>query len=156
MYGFDGYLEITGAHLYPTLVFQMSPLSERLSRPVLAFEIQEASTWRSIYAAAGKVADPSRGEILVTTTDCHWGAAPGITVHVDRADSQSLLYYPVRGDFSASSQSTDGSGQAIVLEVPAGLVTVSASSMGLGQVIGQRTILVRPGSLSFLWMHPSQ
>ncbi|HEY2518041.1 MAG TPA: hypothetical protein VGI39_44530, partial [Polyangiaceae bacterium] len=123
---------------------------------LLSINIPEPSTLADRYTAAGRTIDPSRGEIVVVATDCHWGIAADVEIDATGLDDRSIRYYPVNDAFSSTSKATDESGEAMFLGVPPGTVTISAGSVALGRSLGERTIIVRAGAMSFLWMHPNQ
>jgi hypothetical protein len=153
-YGFGGYFDISA----PTFARYLLFLAEPLSEPEVIFpqvNIEPTSAVEALYAAAGVTADPSRGVLDVGTTDCHWTAAPHVQVHADTADAKTTAYYPSGGAYDATATSTDATGQAIFLNLPAGTVNVTATPLAIGRTSSKTPTLIRAGAVSKIIVRPN-
>lgn len=102
--------------------------------------------WNGLYMDAGVAASALRGTILVRVRDCAGDLLPGATVMLDRLQPDSSVIY------AGGGTSTDGSGEAFVLNSPTGDVTLTVLANGGATELGQGTFNVRADRLTMaLW-----
>ncbi len=148
--GFDGFVEVTGGNIMPSLRFQGWPI---VADTAGSAALPATSDVMALASAAGVSLDPERGIVVVEPFDCFWGRAPGVRIEVSSADARSTRFYFDQGfptaDLTESSQ--DGTGG--FLDVPRGTTTVSVR-LGDAPPFATSTIFVRAGTISLVSLVP--
>ena len=151
--GFLGHLEVTDADggVYPTLIYWGFPITSAMATIPSSLRVLTASDWSSLlqaYAAYGVTVGPDAGAIAGYALDCFGSPAYGVAFSLDfDAGGVRTLYTDQLVPIAASA--TDGDGTAMILNVPAGPVSVNASPVALGGVLSATVqASVRPGWLT--------
>ena len=153
--GFDGYIEIIDPkNVYITsLLFSGVPIVEDVSlRKVVLIASADLA---ALTKFAGIVPDPQHGYVASAVTDCAARLAPRATVVTDTFDTLTKGFYTRSGIFSPGSTDTDAQGLVAFVNVPAGLLTMKATSEDIGRVTSVVSASVRPGALSLVQLTPT-
>jgi hypothetical protein len=145
--GLDGYLLTTSSAIAPSLFFWGFPLSE----PVASFGIKistvAASELGPLLATLGAPSIPGRGLVFVGALDCSHNPAVGAHVNIlSGGDSKTQTFYGVAGGdtFSTTTDGTDGSGVALLVNLPAGPVKIQVLNAA-GTLVSEESFLVVDG-----------
>jgi hypothetical protein len=137
--GMDGYAEITGTGITPTLFFWDFPLS-----------VQNAFI-PDVYALSASLIAldpplPGHGHLGVALFDCDHTGADAVTIALSSTDANTQILYHVTqtGALSADAGSTDTSGILFVTNVPAGQVAMTVTTL-TGITVSTVSFLVRDG-----------
>jgi hypothetical protein len=153
---FEGYLQITDPsnQLATDLVF----VNPETSQPGSVSTVIMAPTTlaQDLGQEVGVTVDVTQGALLLTAVDCANRPAPGVTFQVQAGQVQPRVYYTVNTALSASATETDANGTALVVNVPPGGVTVTASLVALARQTATVPIFVRGGAVSILRTAPSE
>jgi hypothetical protein len=158
-FGVTGYLSITAPPtLAPELLFWGFPLSE----PTVVFPTSGLPTPAVVTMVSNALGDPiaaDRAFVLVEVADCDNFTAPGVTLSLDAPDAGDAgwqLFYRENGAFSKTAKSTDGLGQALLANVPAGSITITATPVALGRPSSIVTAYTRAGWGTEVALPPNQ
>ncbi len=154
-----GYFSITGSDLLPELYFWGFPLSE----PTFAFTVPTMSTAdrdavTSLIASldGGSFDLSSHALIAINVTDCTGMTAEGVQIAVSPSDPETRVFYFSGSGISATADSTDPTGSAIVVNVPAGTVTLTVTPKDLGKPSSVSQLFTRAGTITSLAQPPNQ
>jgi hypothetical protein len=147
------YFEYSAPNVYPEVIFQGFPFSERVATNY-GPGVYDPSLNDVIAAGVGTTIDPSRGILTMFAFDCGGNSSPGVSFTVTGTDDKSTLVYYSGGAFTAQVNETDAHGQGGVLNVPPGVVTITATPRVLGKASSVMTVPVRAGAATFASMPP--
>jgi hypothetical protein len=102
----------------------------------------------------GVTADPEKGSIYVSVTNCLQERAEGVHVDLDPLGS-ATPFYSIASALSKTATETDGRGSAGFINANTGVVTLTATVASTGEVLAQVTTLVVAGAVTQQPMHPS-
>jgi hypothetical protein len=145
--GFNGYIDLSGASVYPALYYFLPPLIVGGFRGRL--RLPAVSTIDLLVKAMMVDLDPSRGHLALVPWDCTLSPAPGVSFQVASADSASTPYYFRQGAPSKTATETDAApavGGAV--NVPAGLALVRTNVVSKSQSSAELNFNVRAGTLT--------
>ncbi len=108
----------------------------------------------AISAAYGLHQDPSRGYLVAIAFDCLSTFASGVVFDVQQGDAQTRTFYVADNTISTIATQTDHSGSAVITNVPAGSVHLTARSLSLGATVSQTDVLVQAQRFSQVVMVP--
>jgi hypothetical protein len=148
---FQGYLELSGAGIYPTLLRFGWPIAKELVTNVAV--VNEENVNRLIWFSAVEV-DADRGLLQLRAFGCNGITARDISFEVAGADDRSKTWYTAAQDlapiFDATSTADRGAGG--IINVPGGRRRVTASHEG--ELIASLTAPVRPGHMTIIVVPP--
>ena len=153
-YGWEGRVEVTGNGLVPILFSRVpAPVADDTwivpPNPLFAFPLQLA-------AATGIYPDPGRGMIGFQAHDCKGIPAAGVSATVFGYAHEPSLYVANGSPRStATSTGEEGSGLGLIVDIPRGLARLVAVVEATGEEIAVAHVMVRPGALSVVVLHPS-
>ncbi len=152
--GFDGYVDLSGGTLYPTLYYFLPPVIVGGSRGKLRLPSSDTIT-----ALAGGVQvelDPTRGHLAMVPWDCTMSPAAGVSISIDAADDQSTVFYFQNGLPSRAVTQT-GSNPALggAVNLKTGITLVRTRLESLGTVTAQYNYNIRAGTLTAGSIPPS-
>jgi hypothetical protein len=150
--GFDGYFDIKQSSYVPTLLYFGHPLFDDTAElgPLVS-----TASFGLLGTLLGVQPDPARGHMTLLALDCDGHTADGVTFAVSAGDAKTKTFY-VEGSLpSSTATETDGSGGAIVVNVPAGMVTITATIASSKKQIGKADVLVRAGSITAKGVEPT-
>lgn len=135
--GFDGFLELRGESIVPTLLFHAEPLRPDRQVSDAPLGLVERDLLPALTAAAGSPQEAGRGIVYLRAFDCRGQSAPGVTFSIDRS---GVPWYFVGGLPSTTAVETAESGLGGFINVEPGFTVVTAS-------LGQERPIARPTSL---------
>jgi hypothetical protein len=145
--GFNGYLEIQGAGMLPTLLFFAAPWSPQLLAQLERTPVQllPLASLEALANTARLQIDPASGVVGVSARDCAGAVAPGVRLELDT----SAVPYAFVDELPVVNQEvTSEQGLAGFVNVPAGVVVVRSFAQGQPEPVGVESLLVRGGWLS--------
>ena len=152
--GFDGYIQLTGSKITPSLYFLTPPeegdqdITVRLTNPFVAAQIVNSaggSTWLS-----------DRGIVLLNAFDCQGNAAANISYSIDSTpSSDTFIFYLLNTLPTTSVTATDYTGYGGLVNMPEGVTTISAQLAPSGRTVSKISILVRAGFVSYSSVTPN-
>lgn len=149
--GFDGYFEVTGAGLPPTLLFPPSPPRAYTALAAALFDVSELAT----FAAPLGAPDPTRGHVLAVVLDCTGRPAPGVKLSLTPNDAQATQYYSQQMVATAAATATAEEGLAGFWSLaPAKVFVIDAEVAATGAKLGAFPTWVRAGATSVHWLEP--
>jgi len=157
---FDGYAEIlptfadSGLPNYvPSLAFfSPPPADDTVFAPLLLLTPASLTT---LAATAGNAIDPKLGAVFFVAQDCAGKAAAGVAVTTDRTEATTKGFYLIKGLPSETASATDSAGYGGFINLPTGYVRVNATVHDTGKAIGGTSVLVRPSTITYVYLVPS-
>jgi hypothetical protein len=151
--GFDGFLEIRGDALVPTMLFYGDPLRVGTEVDTTPLGIVEQSLLPGLSQATGTLQDMALGLVYLRAFDCQRTAAPGVTFAIDREDV--TRWYFVGSLPSSTAEATGDTGLGGFINVRPGIAVVRAELPGSPVPIASpQSVLVRPGWMTGLRIVP--
>lgn len=104
--------------------------------------------------AVGAIAslDPARGIAVMGALGCTGAHTAGVSFHADASGTSTG--YLREGTFSVSAASTDLSGLGAIVNLPPGNVTLRGEVDALGRTLDERTVVVRPATITDFPLRP--
>ncbi len=155
---FDGYLFLTGSGVYPALVYRQPHVVQSVNEDEFFFRaetVPSAADVSTLLQLIGATVDSARAVLILSMLDCDGYTAPGVTFASSAADGSTVGFYTASGVPATASVVTDVDGSGGFVNVPPGLVTVTASVASIG-VVGRATVWARPGSQTLADLVPAQ
>ncbi len=129
--GYDGYLLSLWDASLPALMYVNPPILQNTTVPWLP--MIPTNDLSALAAAIGPVdgaaltLNPERGLVMLIAYDCATVPAAGVSFSLSPPAPSSTLVYSVGGFPSLTATSTDSSGGAVIVNVPPGAVTITAT-----------------------------
>jgi len=163
--GFAGFLALTPpanfTEMVPALVYPIPPptIDQPLDTKIgndLSAHVTTVGELNFLLDQIGSAVDPGLGHIFGLALDCQGKPAADVSLRVSVRDKKTITYYTTEatGLPSPDGQATTARGEAGFMNLPAGPVTVEATTSP-GRTWGQYTVLVKPGHIIYLPMPPS-
>ncbi len=161
--GFDGYLLIEPTADYPDLVPSILPLvpppADGMALPDDINELEPVHLINQNEAAPVALIlktelDPALGHIFGLAVDCEGKPTAGVSLTIDTLSPKTVQYYINNSLPSSTLGETTVTGEAGFINVPPGLITVTATSVDVGRT-AKVTVLVRAGHIVYLPLSPS-
>jgi hypothetical protein len=158
-YGFRGYTLLEPPESYPNMAPAILWANPPRFDEVAAEDIQPAHLTAvdevsGIAALLGTSVNPDAGHIFGLTSDCNQQPIGNVTLRSDVVGTDTVQYYFDGSIPSKTAAETDASGLGGFVNVPAGLVTITATSLDVG-LLGSATVLVKPGHITYLGIGPT-
>lgn len=148
--GFDGYLEVTGDSVFPSLLHYPRHIS---SNADIEVGLLDPGTPQILANIDDAELLPERGHLITTTLDCDGGPVAGASIQVDAADGCSAyLYTRGEGIPDPSVSTTDRSGIAAVINLPPTDRATTQTFLGLDACpdCPYATTQIRAGFMTFV------
>jgi hypothetical protein len=152
--GFDGYLEISGTDVTPALFFVTRPVYADVETPGVVPMVSPAG-FENIAKAIGTTIDPASGHIYALASTCLDAPASGVRLELDKKSAATAGYYMVNNAPVGTATSTDAAGSGGFLNVPEGFAKVSGFVAASGARIGESSVVIRKGTVSYPRLLPS-
>jgi hypothetical protein len=153
--GFDGYYEAISDAGYTPAVLSRTPalVDEYASQGVADISLLSAGA-----GLAGLQQDPSLSIAIVTVADCTSTPAENMVISVEEPGPNEQVVYLVNNLPNKGATKTDlASGSALIFNVPAGSLVVSASfATDGGLLMRQVTTIARQNWVTFVQLRPDQ
>ncbi|HEX4339682.1 MAG TPA: hypothetical protein VH062_27430 [Polyangiaceae bacterium] len=152
--GFNGFIDLSGSTLYPTLYYFLPPLIVGGDRGRL--RLPSADTIKLLASSIKVDLDPTRGSLALVPWDCTLSPAPGVSFVIDSAGPGSLTYYfednlPNHGATTTAADPAIGGAVNIV----PGVTRVRATVASLSTTISEFNFNIRAGTLTAGSIPPS-
>ena len=154
--GLEACYQITAPSMtyYPEFAYAGFPFSEPVD--VAAADLNAGVTTpgylASNLALINVTQEPTLGWVVAVVHDCLGSQAPGVQVTTSGVgDSGMNVYYQVGSEAGATPQN----GQATFLNVPPGLVTLTATPLALGKPSSVEVVNVVAGTFTGVYMVPT-
>jgi hypothetical protein len=134
------------------LLFFNPPITTDSAEP-LTLPLIPSTALPSWARAAGAELDPTRGNLLVSATDCEGAPAAGVTYRVAPDPEQAVELYVREGEPSDALE-TDDSGVGALLGVPEGYAAVAAYNADDVQ-LGALAVQAAPLTVTYAALAPS-
>ena len=156
-YGFRGYTLVSPPasfpNMAPAIMWSNPPMFEENVDPQTA-HLTAVSDMTGISIILGATINPELGHMFGLTFDCNGNLSADVALSADTVSPDTVPYYINGSAPSATAGATDFNGQAGFVNLPAGLVTISATSLDAGKY-GSVTVLVKPGHVTYVALAPS-
>lgn len=151
--GFDGFLEVTGESLMPTVLFYADPLAPGSEVDHTPLALVELALLPALSGATGTPQELTRGLVVLRSFDCRGDAAPGVTFSIDKP---GVPWYFVGGLPSSTAVATaPESGLGGFINVEPGIAVVNAALPGSPlPIAAAKSVLVRPGWMTAMRFLP--
>ena len=153
--GFDGYLKTSFSGGPPTYCFINPPVIDSTPRDdtdlVTTFDYEVIAK----ETVDGGAINPAYGTVFSNVGDCNGNNGEAVSVTLDNHDANTTIAYQINGLPTVGATQTDSSGNVVVINVPPGNVTLTATLVSTGQRIGEATGFVRGGAFSYIFVVPS-
>jgi hypothetical protein len=154
--GFDGFLDVSGDAIIPSLIYYLPPVSEDLVAGKLDIPLVTNDSIGLITGLAGGITlDPARGELLALAYDCAKANAIGVQVAVSSTDAKTTQAYLQGQALSTMATETDKSGGSVLFNLPAGAADVSVKIAGAGTLTAKTAVSVRAGAFTYVTLPPT-
>jgi hypothetical protein len=150
---FSGYVQQVESTSYgPGLYFPPALLP--MDKELRNFPIFRNGSTAALGLALGAALDPERGHIMLVSEDCMGNAVPGVAFTTPQADTKTVQFY-VRGQIpTTSAVDTPPEGTGGYMNLPPGVVVITAKEVKSGIELSTTTVLVRAGVISMLYVRP--
>jgi hypothetical protein len=155
----DSFTQVLAPGYMPALYFIGYPVTEAqapLAQPaVIILTMAEAATF-----FASESLDPNLAWVQAGVFDCLGDSAADMQITIDSTDPRIRQFYYQTGggsfvpDFKAMA--TSGFGYGGFINVPPGVVTLTATPLGHDKPVAQVHVLAKAGTLSNYFMFPTQ
>lgn len=161
---FDGFMELPTATSFTTMVPSLSsgPPSDidqpkdMVIKDDIAAHLLAEPELNILLAQIGQSVDPELGHIFALATDCNGAPANGVElVPAVRATKTTPYYTDTTGTPSVTSNQTAQAGEAGFVNMATGPVSLTARLAESGRKIGTYTVIVRPGTISYVNVAPT-
>jgi hypothetical protein len=144
---FDGYLQLEGPQVVPTLYF-FSALPNTGGRlPTLT--LMKPTMLDALMAEMDATLASERGVAILTAQDCMGSFSAGVAYETANADPETIEFYATDGLPSLHATSTDASGFGGFLNLPAGPVSVTGRLAESTLPLASVSVLVRSGFITY-------
>ena len=145
--GFEGFLEVRSSTHLPALQ-ELGPVAED-ELEVFVTPMLTLDQYTGFAAAVGVELDfEASGHLGLDTYPCPGGTAAGVRYSLDRTLESTRGYYFDSSRPSSSLTQTDPSGRGGFVNLPAGILTLTASTSE--RQLGQVSFISRPGWFSYV------
>jgi hypothetical protein len=147
--GFDGYLEIEGDTIVPTLLIYSDPLTVEMQVDREPFAVVTRALLPRLSLATGVQQDPNLGLVHLRVFDCQRVAAPGVTFSINQEDAWRWYFV---GELPTSlADETTESGLGGFINVAPGIALVNAELSGSPvSIASDESVFVRAGWMTGL------
>jgi hypothetical protein len=152
--GPDTFVKFSSPAIFPELQFLGYPVSEPVA-PI-------ASPYVLVTATSNPPAgwDTSLGLINAVVFDCAGKAAPGVTIATDVTDAGAIPYCfeSTSGAITTGVSVTTANGAGYgcgFINMPPGMVTLTATPVGLGRPSSRLQVLAQPGTITSVFLYPT-
>lgn len=129
--GFDGFVEVTGAGLFPTRVFFNPPARARSDRPAVFFLAALTPAEVDIFAqAAGLSVDSELAQAGIITQDCRLQPMHGASLTTSAVTDSSGVIYVANGLPAPDAEATDDTGVVGIFNLATGDAVLRGSFDG--------------------------
>jgi len=151
--GFDGFLEITGETIIPSVLFYAAPLSPETEVDRTPLALIPKDQLPALSGATGTPQDPDFGLVVLRSFDCRGNPAPGVSFDIDK---DGFPWYFVGGlPSSVATVTAPESGLGGFINVEPGVAVVNAVLPGSSLPIATpRSVLVRAGWMTAMRFVP--
>lgn len=143
--GFSGYVSLQSTAIVSTLYF-FNPSIDR-DQDIPSLSLSTSASRGGLLSQLG--ADPARGDILLSTTDCQGKPASGIAYALSPSVPGAVAYYLSSGLPTRSGSMTDATGYGGFVNLPSGTLSVTATDTASQTRIATLTLVVREGSTTW-------
>jgi len=153
--GFDGYVQLTDSHIAPALYFLTPPASGDLDLPTVPLATPLVASGIA-QSSGGTAWNQERGIVLLNAFDCQGAPAVGVSFSLGGVpDPSAFNFYLVDGLPTNKSTVTDYTGYGGLVNVAAGATTIAATLQPSNRKVGNISILIRAGYISYSNVTPS-
>jgi hypothetical protein len=150
--GFDAYAILSAPGIATTRFYWNFPLSVQ-NATVGAVETLTVADEQTLLSARSIPTIPGHGHFGVAAFDCTHILATDVSFSVSPSDEYTKIYY-ARDTGLSDAGETNLIGLAFVLNVPAGDVSLNATSVTTGQLVSQETFHITDGGLAQVYANP--
>jgi hypothetical protein len=144
---FDGYLQLEGPTVVPTLYF-FSPALNVVGRlPTLT--LMKPAMLESLMAEMDATLSTERGVAILTAQNCMGSFSAGVAYDTADADPETIEFYATDGLPSLRATRTDTSGFGGFLNLPAGPVSVTGTLAESSLPLASVSVLIRSGFITY-------
>lgn len=149
---FSGYMQQTERNDYtPALYFAEPPYNGVFRN----FPLIPSSAFSGLAVALGTQVDRARGHAMLIVEDCKGEALGGITFTSPQADDKSKQFY-VRDQIpTTSAEDTPPEGDGGYVNLPAGVIEITALNKKTGLVLNTVNALIRAESVTTVYIRPA-
>ncbi len=148
---FNGYLELTGPGILPTLVYftRLSASSLSYQNPLVVVETDLVAPLANV---VGATFDPDLGILVVRAFDCQGRPFAGVQVTHNRG---GIRWFFVDGLPSRDAEVTGAEGMGGFINVEPGVSLVSVQTVQGDYLARDKSVVIRPGWFTTIWSDPS-
>lgn len=151
---FAGYMQSTERTDYVSALYFMPALLPE-NGELSNFPLIPSTAFTGLGLALGAQIDRERGHAMLIVEDCKGAALAGITFTSPQADMKTTPFY-VRDQIpTTSAKDTPPEGDGGYVNLPPGVVEITASDVKTGLVINTVTVLIRPGMVTTAYIRPA-
>ena len=151
----NGYFDVSSPTSVPEVVFWSAPITQ----PNAVLPSVGTATLTEVTneaMAVGFTLDPTLGTVFVMGYDCNLNGAVGLQFSVSPTDPSTKLFYFGNNLLSATQDSTNRSGRAVFVNVPAQTqLVLDATPKGSSTRAGTTGFFTRPGAISWVMLPPT-
>lgn len=154
--GFDGFVQLTDPKIAPSMYFLTPPASGDLDLPMVPLASPFAAGSIVLQAGGTTWAKDTSGIVLLTAFDCEGKSAANINFSIGGAqDANTFIFYLVNSLPTTTVSVTDETGYGGLVNVPAGVTTITAFRGLNGPKVSKISVLVRAGYVSYSSVTPN-
>ena len=154
--GFDGYLDVSGGSIVPSLIYYLPPIRTDIAAGSLDVPLVTTDSLGLITGlAGGTTLDPARGQLLAIAYDCAAANAIGVKVAASTADAKTTQAYLDGSALSTMATKTDKSGGSVLFNLSAGPASVTVTIPGQGKLTAKSRVNIRAGAFTYATMPPT-
>ena len=147
--GFDGYIELTGPTITPALFFVTQPVFVDTVVPS-TIPVVSPEGFGGIAQAIGTTLDlVNSGHVYALSSDCEDEPASGVRFDLDKEGAATTGYYMINNAPVGTATATDSAGAGGFLNVPPGFVKITGFVSATGARVGDSSLVIRAGAVSY-------
>lgn len=150
--GFTGYAASTSGGIMPFIYFFNPPVTS--DREVPSVPMLKTTALATFATLAGGTIMPDRGHVMARVYNCLGQTAEGIRLSSPESDSATTPFSMIKGAPSTKLSATDGSGNAGLLNLPVGTVTLTGK-LENGETMGTVSVVTMVGRMTYLALVPA-
>lgn len=153
--GFDGYVELVSPTTTPALFFVTKPVHADTVVPGV-IPVVSPEGFGAIAQAIGTTLDlQGSGHVYALSSDCDDAAARGVRFELDKMGAATTAYYMINNAPLGTAGATDAAGAGGFLNVPPGFVTITGFVADTDARVGDSSLVIRAGAVSYPRVVPS-
>jgi hypothetical protein len=150
--GFDGYFDISGGIIVPTLLYYLPPVGMDIPAGSVTVPLVTTDTF-GLLGVLLAAPNANEGHVIAIGQNCMDAATAGMVFTAAPAAADTLQAYVANSLPDKTAKSTDATGISLVINLPVGTEDVSFSYMGV--TTATEKVFIRKGTITYATLPPT-